>query len=81
MAYLCPIEGKERHTKPMDDSEELVDHDVVRNNPANEGEEGQSAEQVIGDDVPDGRRREDNEEKLLAPYAASSTYTSVGLRV
>lgn len=63
----------------MDNSKELVDDDVIRHNPADEREIGKTAEQIVGDEVPDSRAREDDEEKLFASHSTSTTDTSVVL--
>jgi len=63
----------------MDNAKQLVDDDVVGDNPANEREVGQSAEQVVGDEVPDGGAGKCDEEEPLTAHTTTVTNTSIVL--
>ena len=65
----------------MDDTKKLVDDDVVGDDPANEGEVGESGKEVVGDEVPDRRAGKGDEEEPLTAHTATVTDTSVCLCV
>lgn len=78
---LGPIEGDQRHTQTGDDTEELVDNNVLGSNPANPGEVTEGTEEVAGEDVPDGTAEEHEEEEAFSGDTTSATHTSILLSV
>ncbi len=61
--------------------EELVDLHVVRRDPADPAEDGECLEGVPGEEVPDRRPEEGEEEESLARHAAAVAHPHVLLRV
>ena len=62
-------------------TKQLVDYDVVRNDPAHPVEEREGLEDVSGEEVPARRREETVEEEPLATDTTAVTDTGVDLRV
>lgn len=78
---LGPIKGEEAHTEPMRGTEQLVDDDVVGDDPADPAEVAEGGEEVAGDEVPGDRPGETDEEEAFAGHASTVTNTSIVGRV
>jgi len=63
----------------MDNAKKLVDDNVVGNDPANKGEVGESAEQVVGDEVPNSGAGKGDEEEPLATHTTTCPNTCICL--
>ena len=78
---LRPVEGDERHPEAGVVPEQLVDHDVVRRDPAHPVEVAERLEDVAGEEEPDEGAEEGVEEEPLARDASAVPDPSVLLRV
>lgn len=78
---LRPVEGEDGHAEPRGLSEELVDDDVLRCDPAYPAEEREGLEEVAGEEVPEEGADEDVEEEPLTGDTAAGTDTGVLLRM
>ena len=78
---LTPVEGDNGHSKPRYSTEELVDDNIVRNNPANPVGVRERLKHVAREPVPRERADEDVSEEAFARNSPTITHTSIALRV
>ena len=78
---LRPVECEDGHSQSGGSAEQLVDNDVVRDNPADPVEVRERAEEVAGEEVPTERADEDVEEEPLAGDTAAGSHAGVVLGV
>lgn len=74
---MGPIEGDQGHTQSRDDTEELVDNDVLGGNPTDPGEVTESTEEIPRENVPDTTGEEYVEEEAFSGDTASATHTGI----
>lgn len=78
---LRPIEGNEAHSETGLVTEELVDDNVVRNNPAHPGEVAERLEKIAWDEVPTKATEPDVYEESATRESATVAYTSINSSV